>query len=65
MAACPGERMPEFPVHWTFQAQWSKWWRVGLWVHVDLRSPMISVCLLWLMVGFGRMVDWKQYEPSD
>lgn len=49
--------MDLIPVKWKADFLQDSWWRIGLWVHVDLRAPLISLRFLWWTIGFGRMAD--------
>ncbi len=49
--------MDLIPVKWKADFLHDSWWRIGLWVHVDFRAPLISLRFLWWTIGFGRMTD--------
>jgi hypothetical protein len=48
------------PVRWKFSGSVDRWWRVGFWIHFDLRAPTISIRFLWWIVGFGRFTDFSK-----
>ena len=54
----------ELPVKWQFCAEAHKWWRIGVWMFVDLSMPMVSVHVLWWTVGFGRLLDVKAWKTQ-
>ena len=45
-------------MRWGGQFIQQRWWRVGLWVHFDFKTPCVSVCVLWWIIGFGRFVHY-------
>jgi len=54
--------MYEIPVKWKFDFVQDHWSRIGLWIHVDVRSPLISLRFLWWTVGFGRMAHFEDMQ---